>query len=539
MKLLCIHEGNFMPSKRRLTMRHIRHIRQMLRLSAGGTSVREIAVVLGIARSTVQDNLDRAKAAGLSWPLPGELTDDALEHRLFIRAGVKQGQRRRHEPNWAELAIELKKPGVTLLILWEEYRGAHPDGYGYSRFCELFRGFEQRLSPTMRQEHAAGDKVFVDYSGKRVPIVDRKTGEIREAELFLGVLGASSYTFAEATWTQTLPDWVGSHVRMFAFFGGVPRLVVPDNLKSGVSRASFYDPEINRSYGMMASHYGVGVLPARPRRPKELTNPTIDMLRELGLTGMASAYQELETQTEARHLERGEWLALLLEREATTRRQKRFEARARAAKLRHDAQIENADFRAARGLDRNLFMKLAGCDWISQRHSLLLIGPAGVGKSWLACALGNKACREDFSVAYHRLPRLFATLALSRGDGRYPKVLKAIDHRHQSGARRSLVRHDRQSNHRRCDPRPPRAQRLPHRTFRRELAKAASNTIRRWPRDNHEPFKTTTQRHTDCPASNRNRVRHEIGIPVRLQIGIAVRHHRNTHPRQERRFTEK
>ncbi|ASY65963.1 Mobile element protein (plasmid) [Sinorhizobium sojae CCBAU 05684] len=157
-----------------------------------------------------------------------------------------------------------------------------------------------------------------------------------------------------------------------------------------------------------------------------LTNPTIDMLRELGLSGMASAYQELEAQTEARSLEHGEWLALLLEREATMRRQKRFEARARAAKLRHDAQIENADFRAARGLDRNLFMKLAGCGWIRQRHSLLLIGPAGVGKSWLACALGHKACREDFSVAYHRLPRLFATLALARGDGRYPKVLKAL-----------------------------------------------------------------------------------------------------------------
>ncbi len=211
-------------------------------------------MILGVARSTVQDNLKRAAMAGLSWPLPGELTDDALEHRLFARAGVKQGQRRRHEPNWAELSIELKKPGVTPLILWEEYRGVHPDGYGCGRFCELFRGFEQRLSPTMRQEHAAGDKVFVDYSGKKVPIVDRKTGEIREAELFLGVLGASSFTFAEATWTQTLPDWVGSHVRMFAFFCDVPRLVVPDNLKSGVSRASFYDPEINRSYGMMASH---------------------------------------------------------------------------------------------------------------------------------------------------------------------------------------------------------------------------------------------------------------------------------------------
>ena len=148
-----------------------------------------------------------------------------------------------------------------------------------------------------------------------------------------------------------------------------------------------------------------------------LTNPTIDLLRELGLTGMASAYHELEAQPEAKSLEHGEWLALLLERETTTRRQKRFEARARAARLRHDAQVENIDFRAARGLDRNLFLKLAGCDWIRQHHSLLLIGPAGVGKSWLACALGHKACREDFSVAYHRLPRLFANLALARGDG--------------------------------------------------------------------------------------------------------------------------
>jgi len=181
-----------MPAKRRLTMRQLR---QMLRLAGSGTSSREIAVVLGVARSTVQDNLKRAAQVGLTWPLPGELTDDALEHRLFARAGVKQGQRRRKEPDWAELSIELKKPGVTLLILWEEYRSVHPDGYGYSRFCELFRGFEQRLSPTMRQEHAAGDKVFVDYSGKKVPIVDRKTGEVREAELFVGVLGASSYTF--------------------------------------------------------------------------------------------------------------------------------------------------------------------------------------------------------------------------------------------------------------------------------------------------------------------------------------------------------
>jgi transposase len=255
-----------MSNRRRLTMRQIRHL---LRLRSDGVSVRDIADLLGIARSTVQDGIGRAATAGLTWPLPGDMTDDVLQDKLFARQGTKQGVRRLPEPDWSVIAVELKKPGVTLTILWEEYRAVHPDGYGFSRFCDLFRGFERRLTPTMRQVHVAGDKVFVDYSGKKLPIVDRKTGEIREAEIFVGVLGASSYAFAEATWSQTLPDWIGSHVRMFAFFGGVPRLIVPDNLKSGVNKASFYDPEINRSFGIMAAHYGVGVLPARPKRPKD------------------------------------------------------------------------------------------------------------------------------------------------------------------------------------------------------------------------------------------------------------------------------
>jgi len=255
-----------MPAKRELTMRQIR---QMLRLARDGVSAREMGRTLGVARSTIQDNLKRVAAAGLAWPLPGELTDAALEQRLFAHTGVKRGFRRRVEPDWATLACELKRPGVNLMVLWEEYRAVHPSGYGYSRFCDLFREFERRLSPIMRQDHPAGDKVFVDYSGKRITIVDRQTGAVREAEIFVAVLGASNYTYAEATWTQTLPDWFEAHVRMFRFFGGVPRLVVPDNLKSGVHRASFYDPELNRSYGMMASHYGVGILPARPRRPRD------------------------------------------------------------------------------------------------------------------------------------------------------------------------------------------------------------------------------------------------------------------------------
>jgi transposase len=234
-----------MPAKRELTMRQLR---LMLRLHHSGLGVREIGRWLHVARSTIQDNLKRAQEAGLTWPLPPDLTDEILEQRLFSHAGSKSSIRRRAEPDWAALARELKRPGVNLVVLWEEYRAADPGGYGYSRFCDLFREFEQRRSPVMRQTHAAGDKVFVDYSGKKLGIVAPATGEIREAEIFVAVLGASGYTYAEVTWTQTLPDWIGSHVRLFEFFAGCPRLVVPDNLKSGVNKPSFYDPEINRSY---------------------------------------------------------------------------------------------------------------------------------------------------------------------------------------------------------------------------------------------------------------------------------------------------
>ena len=163
----------------------------------------------------------------------------------------------------------MKRPGVNLTVLWEEYGAAHPGGYSYSRFCELYRDFERRLSPTMRQHHVAGDKVFVDYSGKTIAIVERETGEVRPAQLFIAVLGPSNYTYAAVSWTQALPDWISAHVQMFAFFQGCPRLVVLDNLKSGVHKPSFYDPEINRSYARMAAHYRVGILPARPHKPRD------------------------------------------------------------------------------------------------------------------------------------------------------------------------------------------------------------------------------------------------------------------------------
>jgi transposase len=223
----------------------------------------------GHRTSTVREYLARAAAAGIGWPLGADVTDESLMARLFVNAGVRAGARFHAEPDWAALVLELKRPAVNLMILWDEYRAVHPDGYAYSRFCQLFREFERRLSPTMRQQHVAGHKLFVDYSGKRIPIADPLTGEVRMAEIFVAVLGASNCTYAEATWTQTLPGWIGAHVRMFRFYGAVPRLLVPDNLKSGINKASFYDPEVNRSYAAMATHYGVGVLPARPKRPRD------------------------------------------------------------------------------------------------------------------------------------------------------------------------------------------------------------------------------------------------------------------------------
>ncbi len=255
-----------MPTQR-LSMRRIR---QLLALHLGaGASTRAIGRELGIAPSTVREYLGRAAAAGVGWPLAADVTDESLVARLFVNAGVRAGARHHAEPDWPALVRELKRPGVNLLILWDEYRAIHPDGYAYSRFCQLLREFERRLSPTMRQHHVAGQKAFVDYSGKRVPIADPLTGEVRMAEIFVAVLGASSLTYAEASWTQTLPDWIQAHVRMFRFFGAAPRLLVPDNLKSGIHKPSFYDPEVNRSYAMMTAHYNVGVLPARPRRPRD------------------------------------------------------------------------------------------------------------------------------------------------------------------------------------------------------------------------------------------------------------------------------
>jgi transposase len=176
---------------------------------------------------------------------------------------------RRPQPDWPTIHRELRRPGVTLQLLWEEHRGTHPDGYGYSRYCELYRAWECRLSPTMRQLHVAGERMFVDYAGTKLQVIASTTGEILTAELFVAVLGASSLTYAEATWTQSLPDWTGSHTRAFSYFGGVTAIIVSDNLKSGITKACFYEPNVNRTYQEMADHYDTAIVPARPKKPRD------------------------------------------------------------------------------------------------------------------------------------------------------------------------------------------------------------------------------------------------------------------------------
>src|SRR5437867_3240683 len=250
---------------KRLLMRQLRTI---LRLKFEQKQAnRAIARGCAVGVGTVSEYVRRALRAGLRWPLPEELDDRQLEERLFPRpdpAGLV-----RTPPDLAYVHQELRRSGVTLQLLWLEYLKDHPEGYRYSQFCDLYRRYARRLSPPMRQVHRAGEKAFIDFSGKQPSVVDRKTGEASEVELFVAVLGASSYTYAEATPSQDLAHWVGAHVRMLEFYGGCPRIFVPDNLKSGVTAPCRYEPVMNRTYEELATHYGAVVIPARPYKSRD------------------------------------------------------------------------------------------------------------------------------------------------------------------------------------------------------------------------------------------------------------------------------
>ena len=253
-------------ANRRLSMRKIKEV---LRLKwEKGLSIRQIADSCVISKSTIKDYLDRAQISGLIWPLPDDLDDAAVEHLLFSPASHTDASKRQMPP-MDYLHRELKKKRVTLQLLWYEYKKTNPDGYQYSQFCERYRQWTGKLDVCLRQSYRAGEKLFVDYAGQSIPVTDSFSGKTREAYLFVATLGASNYTFVWASFSQDLPSWISAHVRALDYFGAVPEIIIPDNLLSGVTKPSYYEPDINPTYLDLSLHYGTVIIPARVRKPKD------------------------------------------------------------------------------------------------------------------------------------------------------------------------------------------------------------------------------------------------------------------------------
>ena len=248
----------------------MRKIKEVLRLHSLGLSQRQIAASCAVGQATVSEYLQTAAAVGLSWPDIAAWSEDQLMQAVAPSRAEPVHRNRSLEPDYAGIRHELQtNKRVTLQLLWEEYRENHPDGYRYSRFCDLYRRWLRRQEVVLRQEHRAGEKLFVDFAGDTIPLHQAASGEVTPAAIFVAVLGASNYTYSEATGTQGLADWIGAHLRTFEFLGGVPEIIVPDNLKSGITKACRYEPSVNRTYEEMAAHYGVAVVPARQAKPRD------------------------------------------------------------------------------------------------------------------------------------------------------------------------------------------------------------------------------------------------------------------------------
>ena len=252
-------------SRGRLLMRKIKEI---LRLKyEKGLSVRKIGTCCNLHSSTVSDYLARAKVAGISWPIPDGMDDETLENLLFLKN--VSTRRAVQEPNFPAIHQELRKKGVTLQLLWMEYKKQNPQGYQYSRYCELYQQWKKTIDPVLRQPYKAGEKMFVDYGGLTMTVLDKAAGEKPPAYVFVAVLGASNYTYIEASLSLDLYAWISAHCRALEYFGGVPEIIVPDNLKTGVTHPCRYEPDINPTYQEMANHYGVVVMPTRVAKPKD------------------------------------------------------------------------------------------------------------------------------------------------------------------------------------------------------------------------------------------------------------------------------
>lgn len=246
----------------------MRKVREVLRLKhVLGMSYRKISEATGVGKTQAAEYVRRAEAAGMTWPVPPGIDDVELDRRLFPVVG--DAGRDRPTIDWPAIENELKRRGVTLQLLWQEYLADQPAGYSYTRFCELHKIWKQTVSATMRQTHLAGEKLFVDWAGDTIGVIDPATGEEHRARIFVAALGASNFTYAEARWTETLPDWIGAHVNALAAIGGVPQALVPDNLKAGITKPSRYEPGINRTYQDFADHYDCVVLPTRIVKPRD------------------------------------------------------------------------------------------------------------------------------------------------------------------------------------------------------------------------------------------------------------------------------
>ena len=248
----------------------MRKLKEVLRLDSLGLSQHQIARSCSISQSTVHEYLAAAQAAGVNWPAAEKWDDQRIERTLFPQRLGPVSWRKHPEPDWEKIHGELQRhKDLTLQLVWQEGRENNPEGYGYSRFCDLYRRWIKKLDLVLRQEHRAGEKMFVDYAGATIPVHDPESGEVYPAAVFVAVLGASSYTFAEAVTGQDLRNWIGSHMRAFEFFGGVVEVVVPDNLKSAVTHPSYYEPDLNPTYRALGEHYGVAIIPARPYRARD------------------------------------------------------------------------------------------------------------------------------------------------------------------------------------------------------------------------------------------------------------------------------
>lgn len=246
----------------------MRKIIEILRLKhEAGLSYSQIARSCSVSKSTVSDTLKRFQETGLPWPLPEDVDQQELENKLYDL--LPKEKEVRPQPDVQQIHRELKRKNVTLQLLWDEYKAVHPNGYQYSYFCEIYQNWKAKLEPHLRQIHLAGEKLMVDFAGHTMPTVNPDTGEIKEAQIFVAVMAASNYTFARAAWSQDLYNWIDLHCRAFEFFGGVPEMLIPDNLRSAVSKICRYEPEINPTYQDMASHYNTAVIPARSGKPRD------------------------------------------------------------------------------------------------------------------------------------------------------------------------------------------------------------------------------------------------------------------------------